>query len=582
MSKLQQPKMVRAAGPIDQDALQSVRKRYRAGSFTRYVTRPLSLALLVSTLMLGLINLIGEVMLDESWFSIAYFLFIVVLEAIYTTNWLRHPDRLPLNRSAYRAAEFFIILIILRLVILFIFEGGLPNSEQFELYLRDPLDFFLNIPFVIGSFLALVGWRYAVILSKIFSDLEVSEFELRFYSLTKAQRKAEAEDQPIQPSRTRMVESYARFWIWGGILLAATIGLSTLNIQSIDFLGNPLAMGGLGLETSHLVILIVYFGLGFWLLSQAKLMEMNARWLLNDLGKDDELTNKWQRITLLALLFVGLVAAFLPTGPTLTIGHIVEILISTLLFLANLLILLITLPFALILSLFSNRPLESFEQPPPLIPEGFVENPPSALAPFNDTITMILSSAFWSIFVVIFVLAFLFFLRERRQGVEGINKKTIWQRLKVWLVDFWFRLRRKAETIRLRIPARLVIEKDDKVSAKESKKRWRFIRVGGLPPREQIRYFYLSTVRRAGERGVQRDSAETPLEFSQDLKSGWPEIEEEVGELTDAFLRARYSEETITKADVPSVKKTWKDVRREIRNHPSTADKNVDEESAEK
>ena len=67
---------------------------------------------------------------------------------------------------------------------------------------------------------------------------------------------------------------------------------------------------------------------------------------------------------------------------------------------------------------------------------------------------------------------------------------------------------------------------------------WRFIRLNALSAREQIRYFYLSTVRRAGERGVPRDRSETPSEFAADLKENWPEAEVDIEALTDAFLHA--------------------------------------------
>ena len=136
--------------------------------------------------------------------------------------------------------------------------------------------------------------------------------------------------------------------------------------------------------------------------------------------------------------------------------------------------------------------------------------------------------------------------------------------------------------VRLLLPTRSDIASQDKKGGDKKKRRWRFIRLGGLKPREQIRYFYLSTVRRAGERGVQRNAAETPLEFADNLKGGWPEVEQEVEELTDAFLKARYSDDPITGGDVPEIKETWKDVRRQIRKRPSPEDSDSDQASDSK
>jgi hypothetical protein len=94
---------------------------------------------------------------------------------------------------------------------------------------------------------------------------------------------------------------------------------------------------------------------------------------------------------------------------------------------------------------------------------------------------------------------------------------------------------------------------------------WRFIRLRGLSTREQIRYFYLSTVRRAGQRGVERGQSETPLEYASDLKSGWPEVEGEVDDLTDAFLEARYSRKSIGDNRLGRIKQTWKLVRTAVK-----------------
>ncbi len=73
--------------------------------------------------------------------------------------------------------------------------------------------------------------------------------------------------------------------------------------------------------------------------------------------------------------------------------------------------------------------------------------------------------------------------------------------------------------------------------------RRRFLRLNGLSPREQIMYFYLSTVKRAGEQGC-RAAGETPAEYATDLKQHWPDTEMDVDDLTSAFIEARYSPAT--------------------------------------
>jgi hypothetical protein len=365
------------------------------------------------------------------------------------------------------------------------------------------------------------------------------------------------------------VRAFGQYWVWGGMLLAVTVGLISIEIQSYDFLKNPLAVDRLGLQPALLIIMLLYFGIGFWLLSQAKLMEMNARWLVNNITKDEQMERSWQRSSLLILLLVGLIAAFLPIGPTLAIGRILNALIFALLFIINLLVFLISLPIALLFALLANRSIAEGAPIPPLAPQALADNVPPGLSSLGETVAMVLSSAFWSIFAVVVVLALLFFLRERKNLSQEKSVVALWQRFIAWLEEFWWRFRMRVNAVRLQFPVHLAKEKGREKGGESGKGHWRFIRLSGLSPREQIRYFYLSTVRRAGERGIKRETAETPLEYAEDLKDNWPEVEEEVEALTDAFLKARYSDKPITSDDVPDVKETWKDVRRQLKKRSS-------------
>jgi hypothetical protein len=94
---------------------------------------------------------------------------------------------------------------------------------------------------------------------------------------------------------------------------------------------------------------------------------------------------------------------------------------------------------------------------------------------------------------------------------------------------------------------------------------WRFIRVGGLPPREQVRYFYLSVVRRAAGQGVQRQPSQTPGEFVRDLETQWPEAELDVEALTQAFVIARYDATEITTDEAREAKSIWQRVKQALR-----------------
>jgi hypothetical protein len=57
----------------------------------------------------------------------------------------------------------------------------------------------------------------------------------------------------------------------------------------------------------------------------------------------------------------------------------------------------------------------------------------------------------------------------------------------------------------------------------------------------------------------------TPREYRVSLESHLPEVEGEMGELTDAFIEARYSRHPVDAADVQSIKEDWHKVEHSLR-----------------
>jgi hypothetical protein len=198
---------------------------------------------MVAALLTGILSVIVEVNRDTRWFALILLFFLIALEAIYTTNWLHHPRQMPLDRNRYRGAELLLLFVVVRIASWIVFAEGIPDSAELEQYLRSPHTLFLNVPFLITLLLAAITWRLAVLLAQIFNQLEVSDHELHFHSLPAAERKARVEDRPIQTGRVELVKDYTRYWLWGGILLAFAVGVSTLEQQSAETIMGPLAAG---------------------------------------------------------------------------------------------------------------------------------------------------------------------------------------------------------------------------------------------------------------------------------------------------------------------------------------------------
>jgi len=98
-----------------------------------------------------------------------------------------------------------------------------------------------------------------------------------------------------------------------------------------------------------------------------------------------------------------------------------------------------------------------------------------------------------------------------------------------------------------------------------SRSGWSFLNWRRLSPQAQIRLLYLSTLRRAGEQGVQRARHQTPSEVAPLLEARWPEVGEELEALTRAFVRARYGTDSISSGDVQRTRQVWKRVRTALR-----------------
>jgi hypothetical protein len=568
MTKLHMTNLARMDGQIDPDKLQSLRRRYRSGWPMRYIIRPLLMAVMLTALMVSILAVMVEISEDSRWFGTTTLLFFIALEAIFTTNWLNHPRQLPLDRAAYRAAEFLLLLILVFVASWIIFERGIPERDRLLEYLRAPQILFLNGHFLITVLLAVIIWRLAIQLSQIFTRLQISEFELHFHSLPLAQRKARAEDQPIQISRSELLDSFLRFWLLGGLLLVVAIGFSTLDQQSVEKLIAPLASGRASLEPRLLSVLLLYFIIGLWLLSQARLMHVHARWLLNNVDADEDARQKWQRTSLFILAFVVLIATFLPIGSTTALSQIINVILFWILAIAYILIFLLMLPFAMLLALFSGQGIEDVSPPPPLEP-NFMQPPiENSASQLGETISMMLSSGFWTLLIVFLILALLFYFRERRMdGLEQVKHLQLSERILAWLRQFWLRLHGQVRSLQETLLLLRETESfDDETQA--GRPRWRFLRVSSLSPRDQLRYFYLSMIRRATDKGVKREPAGTPSEHVEDLKHSWPEAEEGLDDLTKAFLKARYSDKEISVEDIPPVKGAWKEVRRELNQKP--------------
>lgn len=518
----------------------------------RYL-QPAMIAIMVTALMTGLAVLLRLLNPDGPWTNLMVILFLIAIEVSFTTRWLAERGR-EINGLAYRAAELAVIVILLRLYTWSISDNPPTITDMRELLIR-PLSIF-DATFLVFLIAGIFAWERSISLSRIFNELTLSPSEIAYFNQPLSERKHE----PILTDRAELMQNYYRQWGIGGVLLGFFATITSFELQ---FLGQAAGaafdlrnISRLGLAPEILAALLIYFVGGLWLASQGRMAVMRARWLAEGIETDTDMSRRWYRSSLLILLVVATLAALLPIGSTSAASDILHALLFVLLLLANLLLLLISAPIVFLISLL--RPGEGGEELQLNLDQLM---PPPASSGNSETPALVVGTIFWLIVIVISGLAVYFFLRERGLNIEQSRFGLIWQRFVAWLRGWWASTTGKVQDLgqnvrhRLRRPA----------GVEPPQSPWHFIRFNALSPRDQIRYFYLSTVRRASERGVEREDSETPLEYVADLKASWPEADEDIDQLTEAFLEARYSARPIEPERIQPVKQVWQRVRMLLR-----------------
>ena len=86
--------------------------------------------------------------------------------------------------------------------------------------------------------------------------------------------------------------------------------------------------------------------------------------------------------------------------------------------------------------------------------------------------------------------------------------------------------------------------------------------LGRLPPDEQVKYFYRSTLESAAEHGMRRRPGETPHRFQARLADKVEsEDEAAVARLTAGFVRIEFARQSTEVTAVPLLKSAWAQIR---------------------
>ncbi len=493
------------------------------------VLRPVLVAAMLACLAAPFVKLLEQ--LQPGW-SGGYFpacSFLANLEGILSERMLNRRRISGWSYVASRAAEALVLLLLLKLASYLPLGWGQLKADALR-WAGAPGEFVSPEDFLAGLLFAVI-WVMSISLSRLLSQLDVIEDKP-----PPDKNSTEYYLWLTQPSlyadRHQALEQLGEFFFMGGALLLT--GLTALWFMS---------RGPLPMITS-----LGYLTLGIVLLSQAQFSMLQAGWQIQQIEVQPNIARRWLIWAAVFLGGVTLAVMILPTG--YTVGPLRALLgvISLLVYVITLILGVIAYLGGLLLSLIipeiEPKPLEA-QLPTPALGTG-------GGGGAQDWLQLLLSALFWIMVVAIAGYALIRFVRERLGSGEG--DRSWWDRLLTWLrglAQRWRTWRQEAQT---RLGERLARRQG---ALPQIGAPGRFLSLRRLPPREMVRYFYLSTLRRAARAGQPRRPAQTPYEYAAELDRALPELEPDLAGLTGAFITARYSPQPVEAEEAKAAKSLW-------------------------
>ena len=473
------------------------------------------------------------------------FAFFAGLEGILSERALRKRGITGWQYLLSRVAEALILLLLLKLVN-YIALGLDQLMADALTWFSNPKGFF-TIEDSLTGLLFLVLWAGALYVARQASELDLDESPAcPPPDKTSTEYYLWLTQPPPVRHRQEALDWLGETFVWGGIAIL-------LSSAMIHFL----------MPTAQVPALptLLYFALGVALLSQARFGVSHAAWRAQGIPIQPGIGRRWLFWAIIFLVGVALVARLLPTeytmGPVLALFRLIGII-------AQVMMIIITLIMYLLAILLSFV-MPNMERPsrPPLGLEAVPLAEQATGAAWQAWLEVVLSVLFWAVILVIVGYALYRFVRDRfgilaeEEGAE----QTWWGRFLVWLRDLWRQWRTWRHEAQDRLARRRAGRKKASIAATLS----RFLSLRRLPPRELVRYFYLSAAKRAAQAGQPRRPGQTPYEYQATLDGRFPDLEPDLTGLTDAFVQARYSHQPVHKEDAQAAKPLWQRIKAALR-----------------
>jgi hypothetical protein len=509
------------------------------------VLRPVMIAAMLACLTSPLVYALQGLNLGYNGGHFVVFAFLASLEGILSERVLQ---RRRITSWAYlgsRLAEAVLLSLLLKFST-YLSLGLDQLRSDAQLWLSDPYSLVTEFDLYLGV-LFLTMWAGSLYVARVVGELDVVEDKAPPPDdKTSAEYYMWLTKPAVVRDRQKTLDWLTEIVLWGGIALLLSSAIVHFFVGSARTLAVPM---------------LLYFALGVALLAQARFSVAHIGWRTQGIDVQPQMTRRWLMWVVLFLVGVSLAALLLPTyytlGPLQAFLGAISLLYAVMSFIVGLLFFLLALPLALLL------PNVETPTPPALVPESLPPPEATVTSTGSPWTQVLASAAFWIIVLIIIGYALYRFWRDRiAQPEEGESAGGLWVRFRVWLHALWQRWWGWGQQVQ----EQLALRRSRRESRRPLAPRLsRLFFPGRLPPRELIRFFYLSAARRAEQAGQPRRSGQTPYEYRDSLDERFPELEPDLDGLTDAFVRARYSSQPVEEEQATAVKPLWERIKAALR-----------------
>lgn len=466
--------------------------------------------------------------------------FFMAVEAMLSQRLMREHDFLSREWMLYRAAEWVVILVGVKLL-LYALRGFDQLFRELPAWKTDFVGSFFTgeYLFVVGILIVTAG--IASVFGELLARLEGDEKLLRL-----------ERESGIVGERPAARRSLANLILILGAVMIFLSGILRLDWEALWGEAPPRWSGAA-------LTVVIYFTLGMVLLSLTQFSILRVHWSLDRIPFEPKLGRRWLVYSLIFLAVAAVVAALLPTRYSIGLLELAGFAVGVVSFVLTALLIVFLTPIFFIMSLFARLLSSEFAYDPP---------PPESLRPpeipdlgGGSWLELLRSILFWIVFFGVIGYSLYYYLTGNRELISRLRRIPFLAALGnlfTWLGRMGRDLQRGAAS-----GVRAGLERLRR-RGKEARP-WGFLSLRDLSPREKVMFYYLAMVRRGGEAGYPRQPGQTPAEYSHELRSHLPEVESELGMITGEFNEARYSRREIQGEEAGHVQQIWQRIRKALR-----------------